>query len=291
MTKALVRSTSPERALTAQGPAPVKTLGEIIARLPSGHVSPRQAKRLSTTLRHVEDVSASLTRIARDCNQMTADAAACARTVAQCEADIAALAAAQEQSATARAEAAERARHLRKVVEQEMRVRGLTAEVRAEELADRLAALKAARPARTETSTARRETAPPPSPWSVGDTALLARLSSEADAILREVQGGLVPTDARHPYHAFAACVYLRAKLDGHDATAAAAQAGGELVAHMRDDREFTPGERKAFRREYDDLKKRLDDRSETRQGAALLSMMKHVGAASGPSNNGRGVQ
>lgn len=253
----------------------------------AGDLTPRRAKFLTVVLNHATQITKSIVQIAEDGNSMTAAAAAVARDIEQCTTDVDVLITTRAENAVKRTEADERKKHVAGVVQQEMRVQRLTAEVQAEELSQRLAALKAARPDRTTTSTTQ-PAAPfgsPASPKDAGADALLARLSREAASVVREVQAGVVPTDARHPYHAFAGCLYLRARLDGDDAHAAAMRARGELIEHMREDREFTPPERKAFRREYEELKKRLDAKADVRQGATLLSMMKHVGAASAPGN------
>ena len=314
MTTALTVHQPSPLARTTDPPSPAQQVAQrLVLHAASGRVSPRQAARLQRIFEDIEDVTESIVRIAEHGDRMAAGAAACARDVAACEAAVASYQAAAAACETQRAEAEERTRLAAAVVQQEHRVRVLTAGVQAEELALRLAALKAerraavatAKPAATAHASAT-TAATAHTPGSVrtpasarsaapshdaSDEALAARLASEAAAILREVQVGLVPTDARHPNHAFAACLYVQAKLDGQDAAGAAAQAQEALIAHLRDGHEFRPAERKAFRGVYDDLKKRLDAAADTRQGATLLSMMKHVGAASAPANNGRGVQ
>jgi hypothetical protein len=257
----------------------------IVQHAASGRLSPGHAGRLRRVFEDIEGVTQSIRRIAADGDRMAAGAAACARDIAECEAAVASYQAAAAASAAQRAEAEERKKLAADVVQKESRVRGLTADVQAEELEVRLAALKAQHipvPA-----PAMREAAPRSSAAATptADAALLARLSAEAASILRGVLAGVVLADARHPYHAFAGCLYLRARLDGDDAAAAALRARDELIAHMREDHEFTPAERKALRREYDDLKKRLDAKADAHEGATLLSMLKHVGAPSAPAN------
>ncbi|MEO8378274.1 MAG: hypothetical protein ABI779_01300 [Acidobacteriota bacterium] len=295
MTKAVVRyqpvvpRLATKSDVTQSATEAVRTL---VQRAAAGDLTPCRAKRLAVVFGHAEQITESIIRIAGDCDQLAVAATAAARDMERCTTDIDVLMTTRATNAVTRKEAAEREKHVAGVVQQAMRVQRLTAEVQAEELAQRLAALKAARPDRATTSTTH-PAAPRSSPASAKDAArdaLLARLSAEATSVLREVQAGVVLADARHPYHAFAGCLYLRARLDGDDAQAAALRARDELLAHMREDREFTPPERKAFRREYEDLKKRLDAKADARQGATLLSMMQHVGAASAPKN-GQGVQ
>ena len=290
MTKALVRyqAAVPVRAtnsdVTQSATEAVRTL---VQRAAEGDLTPRRAKRLTVVLGHARQITESIIGIAEDNDRMAVAAAAAARDIEQCTTDIDALMTTRATNAVTRKEAAERENHVASAVQQEMRVRRLTAEVQAEELTQRLNALKAARPPHPKASTVT-TTAPSSGPTSAKDAtvdALLARLSAEATSVLREVQAGVVLADARHPFHAFAGCLYLRARLDGDDAHAAALRARDELIAHLRDGSDFTPPERRAFRREYDDLKKRLDAKADARQGATFLSMLKHVGAASAPAN------
>lgn len=289
MTKAVVPYRPASHGLAAKDmtSSAADAITTLVRSAAAGDLTPRRAKRLTVTLEHAKRITESIIQIADDGNRMAAAAAAAARDIEQCTTDVDALVTKRAESAVKRTEADERKKHVAGVVQQEMRVQRLTAEVQGEELAQRLAALKAARPNRA-TTTPTQPAASRSSPASAKDAgadALLARLSREAASVLREVQAGVVLADARHPFHAFAGCIYLRARLDGDDAHAAAMRARGELIAHMREDREFSPPERKEFRREYVELKKRLDATADARQGAALLSIMKHVGAASAPGN------
>jgi hypothetical protein len=295
VTKAVVRyqpavpSLATKSDVTQSATDAIRTL---IQRTAEGDLTPRRAKRLALVLGHAEQIVESLIGIAEHNDRMTAAAATAARHIEQCTTDVDTLLTTRTTNAVTRTEAEERKKHVASAVQQEMRVRRLTAEVQAEELTHRLDALKAARPPRAKAATV--ATAAPSSgaasPKDSDSDGLLARLSREAASILREVQAGVVLADARHPHHAFAGCLYLRARLDGDDAHAAATRACDELVAHLRDGADFTPPERRAFRAEYVDLKKRLDAKADARQGATLLSMLQHVGAASAPGN-GNGVQ
>lgn len=294
MTTAVVLSRPASHGLAAKDmtSSAADAINALVRSAAAGDLTPRRAKCLTVVFEHATQITESIVQIAEDGNRMTAAAAVAARDIEQCTTDVHALITTRAENAVKRTEADERKKHVAGVVQQEMRVQRLTAEVQAEELSQRLAALKAARPDRTTTSITQ-PAASRSSPASAKDAdadALLARLSREAASALREVQAGVVLADARHPYHAFAGCIYLRARLDGDDAHAAAMRARGELIEHMREDHEFSPAERKAFRREYEELKKRLDAKADARQGATLLSMMQHVGAASAPGN-GTGVQ
>lgn len=295
MTKAVVRYQPVVPSLATRSDvsqSATEAIRTLIQRTAAGDLTPRRAKSLAVVLGHAERITESIVGIAEDSDRMAVAAAAAARDIEQCTTDIDALMTTRAANAVTRKEAAEREKHVASAIHQEMRVRRLTAEVQAEELTHRLDALKAARPSRTKASTVTpaAQRSDPTSAKDADDAALRARLSAEAASILREVQAGVVLADARHPYHAFAGCLYLRARLDGDDAAAAALRARDELIAHLRDGSDFTPPERRAFRREYDDLKKRLDAKADARQGATLLSMMQHVGAASAPGN-GNGVQ
>lgn len=290
MTKAVVRyqpvvpNLATKSDVTQSATEAVRTL---IQRTAEGDLSPRRAKRLAVVLGHAEQIVESLIGIAEDNDRMTVAAAAAARDIERCTTDVDTLMTTRATNAVTRTAADQRKKHVAGVVHQEMRVQRLTAEVQAEELTHRLTALKAARPphAKAATVAPAAQNSGSTCPKDTDRDVLLARLSREAASILREVQAGVVLADARHPHHAFAGCLYLRARLDGDDAHAAATRACDELIAHLRDGSDFTPPERRAFRAEYVDLRKRLDAKADARQGATLLSMMQHVGAASAPGN------
>lgn len=266
-------------------------INALVRHAAAGDLTPRRARRLTAILQQAERITESIVQIAEDSNRMAAAAASAARDVAQCEADIAAYDAAAAASAALRAEAKERANRAPVVVQKESRVRELTADVQAEELELRLAALqaektRAAAPAALPVAQQRRPTVHTPDERD----ALLERVEEDAARIVREVQAGSVPTGPKHPYHAFAGCLYMQAKLDGHSARLAASFAQRELVSQMLTGSDLTSAQIAALGREYFALKKRVEGATDARKHAAVLDALSRFGAAPA-SSNGEGVQ
>lgn len=286
MTKAVTvyRPASQGLATTDTSSSAADAVNALVRRAAEGDLAPRRAKSLRVVLEHAVKITGSIVQIAEDCDRMVVDAAVAAREVAQCTADIAALEA-------LRVEAEERAKNAATVVQKESRVRELTADVKAEELELRLAALRAEKacqeaPAVAPVAPQRRPAAQTPDQGEV----LLERVEAEAARIVREVQAGSVPTGSKHPYHAFAGCLYMQAKLDGHTTRLAASFAQRELVSQMLTGSELTLAQITALGREYLALKKRVDGAADARKSAAVLDALSRFGAAP-PSSNGDGVQ
>jgi hypothetical protein len=286
MTKAvtLYRPASQGLATKDRTSSAADAINALVRRAAAGDLTPRRAKRLTVVLQHAARITESIIQIAEECDRMAVDAAVSAREVAQCEADIAAFDA-------LRAEAEERATHAAAVVRKESRVRELIADVQAEEFELRLAALRAEKarseaPAVPPIAQQRRPTVQTPDEREV----LLERVEAEAARIVREVQAGSVPTGSKHPYHAFAGCLYMQAKLDGHAARLAASFAQRELVSQMLTGSELTPAQITALGREYLALKKRVDGAADVRKNAAVLDALSRFGAAP-TSSNGEGIQ
>ncbi|HET8797108.1 MAG TPA: hypothetical protein VFO89_05465 [Thermoanaerobaculia bacterium] len=125
------------------------------------------------------------------------------------------------------------------------------------------------------------------------ERAAAARKQHEALArwIVEDVQAGHVPAGSETPYHAFAACVFASAQLEGLSVTDAAARARHVLLDRIVSPHPMFAGDPAAYRQQYDDLKKRLDARTGTRQTATVLSAMHKLGAAASANGNGGGVQ
>lgn len=264
----------------------VTAVRSIVERVASGDVSPRQARRLDQAFHVAGEIVGDIRRIVEDGQQMVIGAVTVTREVAKTAAEIDAYTTVAAENEAKRAEAKARKDAAPEAVKQEIRVRKLTAEVQAEELERRLAALKAettraAAPATPPVAQQRRTTAHTPD----GSDVILERLQEEAARIVREVQAGSVPTGARHPYHAFAACLYMHAKLDGQPTRDAAAHAQRELVSQMLTERDFTLAEISTLGREYQALKKRFEGAADARKNATVLSALSRLGAA--PSNGG----
>jgi hypothetical protein len=161
-------------------------------------------------------------------------------------------------------------------VQEEQRVRILTARNQADELQEQIDARRAARELEThrveqERATAvqrvdrRREARDARSE--------AARRKNEGDAarIVRDVQVGAVPADPAHPYHAYAACIYLAARLeDGLTSEEAAGRTKDAVLGCMLGPT-VAPDEIAAYHAAYLDLKQRAKTATTRRDTTELL--------------------
>ncbi len=273
------------RALELLAPDPfadlaIKSVQEVIYRISDGSLSLRGAKRIVDAAGIACDFADILQRLVRDGTTIAGMSATCAYDVEKLRTLMGALKTEQEESALARAAAVARTNAIAVVVAEEMDVRKLTARLQKRQLELQLQALDAA--------TAPKEQPPPPPPAAQAGRmssripditdATMERLTFDAARIVSEVQAGAVPTGIRHQFHAFAACLYLRARIDGDNSRVAAESTRTELVSQMLVDEEFTPNQIRAFVREYKDLKQRFDAQTAEKRGASLLQSMTHLG-------------
>jgi len=263
------------------------SIQQVIGGIGAGRISLRQARKLVEAADTVHEFADTLVCIAADGADIARISATCARDVEKLATEIDDLKTKQAKNAAARAEDAALAGAIGPVVREELDVRKLTAKLQRRQLQQQLDALDA------EAARKPHPDPPPPAaqPGRFGaripdiTDATLERLTSDAAGIVREIQGGSIPTGIRQPYHAFAACLYLRARLDGEDSRTAAASARGELVAHMLDGAEFSPSQIRAFVREYQDLKKRYEAQTAQTRGASLLGSLHNLGVRAIPKN------
>lgn len=114
---------------------------------------------------------------------------------------------------------------------------------------------------------------------------------SHARWIVEDVQAGHVPTDVHTPYHAFAACVFVTAQLDGANAADAAARTREVVLDRLVAGQPMLAGDPERYRAKYDELRARLDALSGTRQTAQVLAAMQRLGATNVHANgNGHGA-
>jgi|GEM_PF-1369592 len=287
------------RTLDLLAPDPIADLAitnvqEFITRIANGSLSLRGAQRIVDAAGTACDFADALQRIVRDGAAIARMSATCAYDVAKLRTLMEALKAERAASDLARAEAEARKNAIALVVAEEMDVRTLTARLQKKQLELQLQALEA--------EAAEKEQPPPPPPAAQAGRfgtripditdATMERLTFDAARIVSEVQAGAVPTGIRQPYHAFAACLYLRARIDGADSRAAAEITRTELVSQMLVPEEFTPNQIRAFVREYKDLKKRFDAQTAETRGASLLQSLTRLGVPPIPHvpRNGNGA-
>lgn len=250
---------TPDTALADTAHTSIQTL---IDHLGSGRISQRQAERIGRIAGTVRVFGEHVARIVEQGCAIARASATSARDVERLATEIAAFRATRDEHALRAVEVAEREKHLPGVIEQESRLRKLTAEVAAEELDARLAAIRRQREADTQriederTAGVRRGEQLQAHRVARADAAR-RKMEEWAARITRDVQIGSVPTGAKQPYHAFAACVFLTAKLDdGCSSDEAAARTLEAVLAQMAAG-EPSPDEIDAFRIAYQDLKPR----------------------------------
>lgn len=271
---------TPDTALAETAHTIIQT---VIDHLGSGRISPRQAERLGRNAGAVRVFGEHVARIVEQGCAIARASATNVRDVERLTTEITAFRTTRDEHALRAIEIAERQRHLPGVIAQELRVRILTAEVAAEELAGRLAALKLQRETDAQrvederTAGLRRGERLQAHRVARAET---ARKKTEecATRITRDVQLGSVPTGPKQPFHVFAACVYLAAILDdGCSSEEAAARTREAVIAQMAVG-EFSPEEIEAYRIAYQDLKPRAQlaarrhDASETLKVAEPFS-------------------
>jgi len=262
------------------------TIQKVIAEIARGGVSRRRAEVMREVFGCAGRITSDIVHIVRHAQDMVKGAATTMREIETCVAAADDCRTRIAENAAKRAELIVRANQAAAVIAEENTVRILTATLQATQLQQQIDAL--------HDQKKQRESAPPPPAAQPGrfgtripdiTDATLERLTSDATGIVREVQGGSIPTGIRQPYHAFAACLYLRARLDGEDSRAAAAAARDELVEQMLDGAEFSPSQIRAFVREHQDLKKRFDAQTEQQRGQSLLGSLHNLGVRAIPKN------
>jgi len=249
----------PMRPLEATATASIHAL---ITQIGTGALSLRHAERLRRA-------TTALTGIVEDIEQVASHGENIARSSAQLARDIEHLASEVDEFQTKRAEnearraeAAERKKHVGAAVREELCVRTLAATLEREELQDQLDARRTARARekqrvdqeralsarRVDRGRATREA-----------RAEAARQKNAGDAarIVRDVQIGAVHADAAHPYHAYAGCVYLSAKLEEALSSTDAAERAREAVLTMMLGATLAADEIAAYHAAYLDLKAR----------------------------------
>lgn len=247
----------------------------------SGELSVRGARKIVDAAHVVRAFAEELEQLVGHTTAIASAGSVCERDIAALRAEIDAFRTQQAANAAVRAEAHARCEAIGAAVREELEQRALTAKLRNAQLQQQIDALKAASPSAAGV-TSNASTSPPTAAMHLPhvDDATLARLSGEAKEIVRQVQAGNVPKGIRYPHHAFAGCLYLRARLDGLGAPAAAKHAEAELVAHFVNGAELTAAQIRAFGQEYVDLKRQLDAAAASKQGADALNALHRFGVA-----------
>ncbi|MBV9494553.1 MAG: hypothetical protein JOZ54_09925 [Acidobacteria bacterium] len=270
-------------ALTASA---AQGIERIVRRVASGGISKRAAGRVADTLHYATNIAGSVRQVVGEMQSMAEHAAQTKRIVAEADAVVADCRSRVAAADAKRRETEELAKLLPEIVREEAEVRRLRAKNEAAELRKRLDATEEARALSVSARSAHAAAASTVDP---SIAALHDRIRTEAGAIIREVQTGGIPSGTRRPYHAFAGCLYLRARLDGMSSEDAMIRAKTQLMAQMHERGDFTAAQIRAFAKEYANLKQQFDEAGRSAQSTTVLAALDRFGASvSGQRGSGR---
>jgi len=264
----------PMRDFEAGAIASIQTL---ITTIGSGQLSRRQTERLRRATDTLSDVVGDIERVVTHGENIARASATLARDVEELAAEIDEFQTKRAENAVRRVEAAERAKHVGEAARQELRVRTLTATVQAEDLQAQLDARRAARAqaeerAAQERITIQQRTDRTRATRDARAAVLREKHEHEATRIVQDVQIGAVPADAAHPYHAYAACVYLAARVDDGLTTDAAISRTRDAVLRLMLGVEVAPETIARYHEAYVELKARATSAARHRDTTDLFA-------------------
>ncbi len=227
----------------------------ILGAILDGSLSPRNAQRLREATAVVAQIAGDIQRIDALCQDITRAAATCARDVERCEAEIDEFATKRHALALRRAKIDAAWPHVTAAIAEDAHLAHIARENRGKELQIQGARLDAqGRAEDTQRDRNARRVTPQTLAREERTAILRDRHADAATRIARDVAASCVPTGAKHPYHAFAACAYLTAKRDGRTEIEAFAQTR-EAVLDKMCGPALTPDELESHRLAYDELK------------------------------------
>jgi hypothetical protein len=249
----------PDTALATNARESIQALIDSVG---SGHVSRRKAARIAESIEPVRVFGAHVAQIVEQGCQIARASATSARDVERLAAEIASFRAIRDGHTLESFGIGEQKKHLPGIIEEESKVRTVAAQVAWEELAERRDVLLRQREAdkeriADERAARRAQLAHVQATRTARADAARKKNDEAAARITQDVQLGSVPLGANQPFHAFAACVYLAAKLDdGLSSDEAATRTREAVLARM------TAGapsheEIEAYRSAYQELKQR----------------------------------
>jgi len=247
----------PEFASTA-----TDAIQTLITQIGQGHMSLRDAERLRQKTSTLGGVVDNIERIARHGENIARSSARLVRDIEQLATEIDDFQTKRAENDARRCEADARRAHVAEAVREEQRVRTLTAQNLGDELQEQIDARRAARERERQRVEQERVTAEQRvdrSRAARDARAEAARQKNDGEAarIVRDVQIGAVPADSAHPYHAYAACIYLAARLEDDLPSEQAAERTREAVLGLMLGPTVAPDEIAAYHAAYLDLKAR----------------------------------
>ncbi|HYH05590.1 MAG TPA: hypothetical protein VEK11_00890 [Thermoanaerobaculia bacterium] len=243
----------------------------------NGTLTGRQARRIRRTTRELTGVISDLGSVAERGHDLVRSAAELTRDLEKIATEIDEFQTKRARNEAERAAAKVTAAKGATVLDAQLDVQLLTAQLQRAELREKLDARKAAATEAKKQVKTVRETAPPhiDAKQAAKDARAEAARRKNDDAaaqIVRDVQIGAVPSDAAHPYHAYAACVYLTAKLEDDRSSAEAAGLTRDAVLAMMLGTEVAAAQVEVYHAAYLELKDRAAAAAKRREATELFA-------------------
>jgi hypothetical protein len=249
---------------------------QLLAKIGDGTVSERAVKRVRRVSTELATIVHDVVRIADCGEQLARSSAEVHRDIERIATEIDDFQTKRAENAAKRAAAKVLANKGAQVQDAQLDVQLLTAQLQRDDLRAQLQARKAVR--KDAKAEAKRAAATPPPVVDRVQAAKTARAEAarqknEGDAarIVRDVQIGAVAADEQHPYHAFAACVYLAGKLEDGLTSANAAERAREAVLALMLDADVSPEQIAAYHTAYLELKDRAAAAAKRREATELF--------------------
>jgi len=234
----------------------------VITHIGHGTISRREAERLRLASSTLGSVVQTIERVATHGENIARSSARLVRDIEQFATEVDDFQTKRTENEVHRVEAAERKKHVRAAVREESRARTLAATLQAEDLQEQLDARRAARERERqrvdqERATAEQRVDRNRASRDARVDAARRKNEGEAARIARDVQIGAVPADPAHPYHAYAGCIYLAARLEDGLPSEEAAERTRDAVLGLMLGPTVAPDEIAAYHAAYLDLKAR----------------------------------
>lgn len=259
---------------TTGQPRPAAALPHaILGAILDGSLSPRNAQRLRDATAVVAQIAGDIQRIDTLCQEITRAAAGCARDVERCEAEIDEFATKRHALALRRAKIDAAWPHVTAAIDEDAHLAHLARENRGKELHLQGARLDAQNRAEdTQRDRTARRVTPQTLAREERAATLRERHADTAMRIARDVAASCVPTGAKHPYHAFAACAFLSAKRSGASDADAFTQTRDAVLDKLCGP-PIAPEEADAHRLAYEELKAHVASAARFRAAEAALTL------------------
>jgi hypothetical protein len=254
----------------------------VITQIGHRQISLRQAEQLRRTTSTLHGVVENIERIAKHGESIARSSARLVRDIEQFASEVDDFQTKRAENDARRAEADARREHAPAAVREEQRVRTLTAQNVGDELQAQIDARRAARErerqrVEQERATAEQRVDRRRATRDARTEAARRKNADEATRIVHDVQIGAVPADPAHPYHAYAACIYLAARLEDDLPSAAAAERTHDAVLGLMLGTTVAPEEIATYHADYLDLKERAKTAATHGDTAGIIAAVEAI--------------